>query len=656
MTSTGTTEEDGASTRASALAQFISDSPLTSLSTPSNSDPLLSPLPSPVRALPEHPKSPCDNLTTNGGHSKNKDRPYPLSLIPFDLSEPYEASENFTICSYDDACEVDYLGEDWVNAYKNEGIADEQTFDDKYVRRYLDRFIKENPKMSATNFSHQANLKAVFYGRKDKEWAKLDLVDEYRRQTGKVLGAPSQSQSTSRSRKDGATTPDVSLIGYVKDSGCSLGWKPVLYAVVELKWTKLATHLAGEDKRKSDEKTLEYLCQEGVFQTMWYVILGYAISGCIFGLSMVNEYFYRIVYDCRASTSGIPVLALEADGEFMQKLGPHSGHRPDGYTVEELAELLDFWSSPPNRLISDRANAILNKEARYHLDATILMFLAHAASRSKQHSPSSDPPVPFFHGIPVRATAHSAARMRLKGLKAGRKRHSFHSSKRNKRTLTSLNGEEEDEEENEEENKSKHSKPSGKDNDGSSGGNSGPGDDNSRRGGSHSGGKSRSGAGSRSGVRSSPRGAGGGFSSRRAEAFDNGTSMARREFGRGLERLSAPEGMLDAKTSIMASFISNSLGTCSRAPSPLSSNSSEPSDPFFDTSFNSNEKTLVNDDPSADPRPKFHESDPVDIDIEDTDSEPGELTLAAYKDRLAMLGVRVKLVTREEMDVLLARR
>ncbi|QPK66844.1 hypothetical protein CNBG_10045 [Cryptococcus deuterogattii R265] len=656
MTFTGTTEEDGASTRASALAQFTSDSPLTSLSTLSNSDPLLSPLPSPVRALPEHPKSPCDNLTTNGGHSKNKDRPYPLSLIPFDLSEPYEASENFTICSYDDACEVDYLGEDWANAYKNEGIADEQTFDDKYVRRYLDRFIKENPKMSATNFSHQANLKAVFYGRKDKEWAKLDLVDEYRRQTGKVLGAPSQSQSTSGSRRDGATTPDVSLIGYVKDSGCSLGWKPVLYAVVELKWTKLATHLAGEDKRKSDEKTLEYLCQEGVFQTMWYVILGYAISGCIFGLSMVNEYFYRIVYDCRASTSGIPVLALEADGEFMQKLGPHSGHRPDGYTVEELAELLDFWSSPPNRLISDRANAILNKEARYHLDATILMFLAHAASRSKQHSPSSDPPVPFFHGIPVPATAHSAARMRLKGLKAGRKRHSFHSSKRNKRTLTFLNEEEENEEETEEENKSKHSKPSGKDNDGSSGGNSGPGDDNSRRGGSHSGGKSRSGAGSRSGVRSSPRGAGGGFSPRRAEAFDNGTSMARREFGRGLERLSAPEGMLDAKTSIMASFISNSLGTCSRAPSPLSSNSSEPSDPFFDTSFNSNEKTLVNDDPSADPRPKFHESDPVDIDIEDTDSEPGELTLAAYKDRLAMLGVPVKLVTREEMDVLLARR
>ncbi|KIR31142.1 hypothetical protein I352_06421 [Cryptococcus deuterogattii MMRL2647] len=656
MTSTGTTEEGGASTRASALAQFTSDSPLTSLSTSSNSDPLLSPLPSPVRALPEHPKSPCDNLTTNGGHSKNKDRPYPLSLIPFDLSEPYEASENFTICSYDDACEVDYLGEDWVNGYKNEGIADEQTFDDKYVRRYLDRFIKENPKMSATNFSHQANLKAVFYGRKDKEWAKLDLVDEYRRQTGKVLGVPSQSQSTSRSRKDGATTPDVSLIGYVKDSGCSLGWKPVLYAVVELKWTKLATHVAGEDKRKSDEKTLEYLCQEGVFQTMWYVILGYAISGCIFGLSMVNEYFYRIVYDCRASTSGIPVLALEADGEFMQKLGPHSGHRPDGYTVEELAELLDFWSLPPNRLISDRADAILNKEARCHLDATILMFLAHAASRSKQHSPSSDPPVPFFHGIPVRATAHSAARMRLKGLKAGHKRHSFHSSKRNKRTLTSLNEKEEDEEENEEENKSKHSKPSGKDSDGSSGGNSGPGDDNSRRGGSHSGGKSRSGAGSRSGVRSSPRGAGGGFSSRRAEAFDNGTSMARREFGRGLERLSAPEGMLDAKTSIMASFISNSLGTCSRAPSPLSSNSSEPSDPFFDTSFNSNEKTLVNDDPSADPRPKFHESDPVDIDIEDTDSGPGELTLAAYKDRLAMLGVRVKLVTREEMDVLLARR
>ncbi|AFR92980.2 hypothetical protein CNAG_00849 [Cryptococcus neoformans var. grubii H99] len=48
---------------------------------------------------------------------------------------------------------------------------------------------------------------------------------------------------------------------------------------------------------------------EGVFQTMWYVILGYAISGCIFGLSIVNEYFYRVVYLYRDSTPNIPVLA-----------------------------------------------------------------------------------------------------------------------------------------------------------------------------------------------------------------------------------------------------------------------------------------------------------------------------------------------------------
>ncbi|XAO27026.1 hypothetical protein I312_105868 [Cryptococcus bacillisporus CA1280] len=652
MTSTGTTEEDGASMRASALAQFTSDSPLTSLSTSPSSDPLLSPLSSPVRALPEHPKSPCDNSITNGGHSKNKDRPYPLSLIPFDLSKPYEVSKNFIICSYDEACEVDYLGEDWVDAYKNEEIDDEQTFDDKYVRRYLDQFIQKNSKTRATNFSHQANLKAVFYGRKDNEWAKLDLVDEYRCQTGKVLGVPSQSQASSKSQKDGATTPDASLIGYVKDPSCPSGWKRKLYAVVELKWSPLVNHLAGEDKSQANEKNLKYLCQEGVFQTMWYVILGYVISGCIFGLSIANEYFYRIVYLDRSSASKNPLLALEADSEFLEKARPH--FPPDGHSVDELAKLTDFWSSPPNCLISDRANSVLNKEARYRLDATILLFLAHAASLSKQDS-AGGLPFPLAH-IPTQATAYSAARMRLKGLEAGRKRHSFHSSKRNKRMSTYLNEEEEDEEEKEEDNKSKHSKPSGKDNDGSHGGNSGPEGDNSRGGRSHSGGKSRSGAGSRSGVRSSARGAGGGFSSRRAQAFDNGTSMAPREFKRGLEGLSAPEGMLDVKTSIMASFISNSLATCSRATSPLSSNSSEPSDPLFDTSFNSNEKTLVNDNPSADPHPKFHESDPVDIDIEDTDSEPGELTLAAYKSRLAMLGVRVKLVTREEMDVLLAQR
>nr|KIR44688.1 hypothetical protein I312_06026 [Cryptococcus bacillisporus CA1280] len=471
MTSTGTTEEDGASMRATALTQFTSDSPLTSLTTPSNPGPLLSPFPSPVRAPLEHPKSPCDNPTTKGGHSKNKDRPYPLSLIPFDLSELYEATEYLTIRPYDETCQVDYLGQAWVDMYKRELIIDEQDFDDTYVRLYLDRFIQEKCTMR-TAFKHQANLKAVFYDRKDNEWAKLDLVDEYRRRTGKVLGVPSQSQNSSRSKKDGATTPDASLIGYVKDPSCSLGWKRRLYAVIELKWLKLATHLAGEDKRKCDKKTLEYLCQEGVFQTMWYVILGYSISDCIFGLSIVNEYFYRVVYLDRSSTSKNPILALEADSEFLEKARPHFGDPPDEYSVEELSALLDFWSLPPNLLISDRANSILNKETRYRLDATILLFLAHAAS----------PPTQRF-----------------------------------------LND-----------------------------------------------------------------------------------------------------------------------------PSPLLGSA-------FDTPSNTNEETRVLDHLSAVPYPKIDKSDPADIDPDDIDSESGELTLAAYRDRLAMLGVRVKLVTREEMDVLLAR-
>ncbi|KIR32494.1 hypothetical protein I352_04919 [Cryptococcus deuterogattii MMRL2647] len=463
MTSPERTEEDGALMRASALAQLNSDSPLTSLSNPSGS--------SQYQAPGERPKSPRDDPTDYGGHLRNKYRPYPLSLIPFDLNEPYEASEYLTIPPYDEICKVDYLGEDWVDAYKNEAIHDEQTFDDRYVRRYFDLFIKENPKMCATNFSHQANLKTVFYGRKDNEWAKLDLVDEYRRQTGKVLGVPSQSQPSSESQKDDAITPDASLIGYVKDPSCSLGWKPMLYAVVELKWMELAAYLAGEDKRKSDEKTLKYFCQEGVFQTMWYVILGYAISGCIFGLSIVNEYFYRIVYLDRSSTSKNPVLALEADSEFLEKVKPHFGDPPDEYSVEELLALLDFWASPPNRLISDRANFILNKEARYRLDATMLFFLAHAASLPTQR------------------------------------------------------------------------------------------------------------------------------------------------------------------------FLND--------PSPLLGSA-------FDTSSNTNEETRLLDHLSIVPYPKITKSDPVDIDPDDIDSESGELTLAAYRDRLAMLGVRVKLMTREEMDVLLA--
>ncbi|KAE8540277.1 hypothetical protein D1P53_003221 [Cryptococcus gattii VGV] len=639
MISTGTTEEDGASMRASALTQFISDSRVTSLFTPSNSDPLLSPLPSPVRALPEHPKSPRDNPTTNGGHPKNNDRPYPLSLIPFDLSEPYEVSKNFTIRSYDEICQVDHLDQNWVMDYNDGMIDDEQSFHDGYVRRYLDRFTQEKNRRMGTMFAHQANLKAVFYDRKDEEWAKLELVDEYRRHTGKVLGVPSQSRSTSRSKKDGATTPDASLIGYVKDPSSPSGWKRKLYAVIELKWLKLATHLAGEDKRRFDEKALRYLCQEGVFQTMWYVILGFAISRCTFGLSIANEYFYRIVYLGQSSTSDDPVLALEADGEFLEKARPH--FPPDGYSVDELAELTDFWSSPPNCLIIDRANSILNKEARYRLDATILFFLAHAASLSKQDS-TGGLPFPLAH-IPTQATAYSATRMRLEGLKAGHRRHTFHLIKGKKRKWTVSNEEEEDEEEKEEENTSGQAKPPGKDNnDGSQGGNSGSGGDSSRGEGSGSGG------GSGSGARGSARGVGGGSSSHRAEAF-GGTSMTRQTLKRSLERLSAPEGISDVKTSIIASLISNSHVRCSGAPSSLGTDSSGSLDSSFDTSFNtsfdtffdtsSNSKhTLVLDDLPTDPPPEFNKTDPIDIDLDDIDPESGELTLAAYKDRLAMLG------------------
>ncbi|AAW42042.1 hypothetical protein CNC00010 [Cryptococcus deneoformans JEC21] len=568
-------------------------------------------------------------------------------------------------------------------------IGDEQTFDDRIFRRYLDRFIQENCNYMAmaTEFSHQANLKTVFYDRYDKEWAKLDLVDMYRRRTGKILGAPSQSQGTSKSKKDVATTPDASLIGSVNDPSSPSGRKRMLYAVIELKWMNLAALLTGEAKSQTDEKALSYLCQEGVFQTMWYVILGYAISRCIFGLSIVNEYFYRIVYLYQDSASDSPVLALEASKEFLENAGRHFGYPRDGYSVEELAELQDFWSSPPNCLISDRANATLNKETRYHLDATILLFLAHAAALPTQRF-LNDLPLPFAHHVPVDATAHSATDMRLKGLEVGRRRHSLRSTKRNKRTLADLYDEEKGEEDKpgDQEDKSGDRKPPGKDNrnndprnDGSQGGNSGSGGDNSRGGGSgpggdnlhdggsgsgrgHEGSDSRDvggyeGSESRDDGRDPVRDGAGGPSTHRAEAADIRTPTTRQEFLRGLQKLSTPGNMLDMKSSIIASLISNPHTSTSVAPSSPGVNSTTSSEDvlFPDLSLDSNGRTLVHCDLSTDPLPKVHKSTPLDLDLEDIDPETGELTLAAYRDRLAMLGVRVKLVTREEMDVLLAR-
>ncbi|AAW41440.1 hypothetical protein CNB00010 [Cryptococcus deneoformans JEC21] len=436
---------------------------------------------------------------------------------------------------------------------------------------------------------------------------------------------------------DGAITPDASLIGNVNDPSSPSGWKEMLYAVIEVKWMRLAALLTGEAKSQTDEKALSYLCQEGVFQTMWYVILGYAISRCIFGLSIVNEYFYRIVYLYQDSASDSPVLALEASNEFLENAGRHFGYPRDGYSVEELAELQDFWSSPPNCLISDRANATLNKEARYHLDATILFFLAHAAALPTQRF-LNDLPLPFAHHVPVEATAHSATDMKLKGLEVGRRRHSLRSTKRNKRTLADLYDEEKGEEDKpgDRQDKSGDRKPPGKDNrnndprnDGSQGGNPGSGGDNSRGGGSDPGGDNLHGGGSGPG--------------RGHEGSDS------RDVG-------GNEGS-EWKSSIIASLISNPHTSSSVAPSSPSVNSTASSEDvhFPDLSLDSNDRTLVHGDLSTDPLPKVHKSSPLDLDLEDIDPESGELTLAAYKDRLALLGVRVKLVTREEMDVLLAR-
>ena len=86
----------------------------------------------------------------------------------------------------------------------------------------------------------------------------------------------------------------------------------------------------------------------------------------------------------------------------------------------------------------------------------------------------------------------------------------------------------------------------------------------------------------------------------------------------------------------------------------VNSTASEEDVHFPDLSLDSNGRTLVHCDLSTDPLPKVHKSTPLDLDLEDIDPETGELTLAAYRDRLIMLGVRVKLATREEMDVLLA--
>ncbi|OWZ38631.1 hypothetical protein C356_04216 [Cryptococcus neoformans c45] len=142
-----------------------------------------------------------------------------------------------------------------------------------------------------------------------------------------------------------------------------------------------------------------------------------------------------------------------------------------------------------------------------------------------------------------------------------------------------------------------------------------------------------------------------------AEAADTRTPTTRQEFLRGLEKLSTPGDMSNVKSSIIASLISSSHATPSTAPSSPGTDSSGSSDYISssDISLDSNDRTLVHDHPSADPHIKVHKSHPLDTDLDDIDSESGELTLAAYRDRLAMLGVRVKLVTREQMDVLLAR-
>ncbi|OXH00308.1 hypothetical protein C370_07337 [Cryptococcus neoformans A1-35-8] len=80
---------------------------------------------------------------TELGHPANRDQPYPLNLVPFDIANPLQHEESLVIRPYDDIVCCYKLREYWVKQYEAGRIEEGVEYEDQFVFPYLRSFYHE---------------------------------------------------------------------------------------------------------------------------------------------------------------------------------------------------------------------------------------------------------------------------------------------------------------------------------------------------------------------------------------------------------------------------------------------------------------------------------------------------------------------------------
>ncbi|TYJ52166.1 hypothetical protein B9479_007238 [Cryptococcus floricola] len=355
-------------------------------SLPSDGDPAAATDPQPT---PGPPSSTSVNVAAIG-HPANHELPYPLSLVPYDLSHPYRPNDSLTVKPYRSS--NIWLDRYWASAYRRGDIYSERGLTGNHLYPHLQELIdidmscgrKDDVDEKETKFIGAWARLHRDYGLSEEAFGELPVV-----QNAKVYHVDESLESWDSDKDVTATQPDLALetssYRYNKNNGVLTKDKKTLHAVIALRCVTPATARYLPDpaeRQRLDADALRYTNLEALMKGMYYLAVAYSLSKCRSGIAWANEYFTRLVNVTRGSGRGLrgQTMLLEASSRAVclsQKLPSAT----EGMTPDDLMRFYvrdDNWE-PPNALIQDHIEWRLVKEAHVRLDATIFMLLGISA-------------------------------------------------------------------------------------------------------------------------------------------------------------------------------------------------------------------------------------------------------------------------------------
>ncbi|ODN74215.1 hypothetical protein L202_07661 [Cryptococcus amylolentus CBS 6039] len=327
------------------------------------------------------------------GHPANHELPYPLSLVPFDLSHPYRPNDSLTIKPYRSSNV--WLDRYWARSYREGEIRIERDLTSEHLYQHLRELIDDMSR-SRKDDSDETRFIGAWarlhkdYGLSEKAFGELTVV-----QNTKVYYVDELLPSWDSEKDLTATQPDLALqtSSYRYNKGVRTKDRKTLHSVFALKVVTPATARYLPDpaeRQRLDTDALRYTNLEALMKGMYYLTVAYSLSKCRSGIAWAKEYFTRIVNITRGpgpSPRGQTML-LEASPKAVS-LSQNLPSATEGMTPSDLmqfyAQNTNNWE-PPNALIQDHIEWRLVKEAHIRLDATIFMLLGisvHPASSSE---------------------------------------------------------------------------------------------------------------------------------------------------------------------------------------------------------------------------------------------------------------------------------